>query len=83
MRKLYTPKGVTTSISADIKMTIMIRNNYYSVAGHEERTIPQDPDVDIEKEWEFLYEELQDSVAQELQQIKDSLKIKNKNFTNS
>lgn len=75
-RKMYIPKGVTTSISADIKMTIMIRNNYYSVAGHEERSIPDSPDVDIEKEWEFLYEELENSVAMELQQIKDNLKPK-------
>ena len=75
-RKIYVPKGITTSISADIKMTIMIKNNYYSVAGHEERSIPESDDVDLEKEWEFLYEELENSVAAELQQIKDALKSK-------
>lgn len=76
MAKRYVPKGKTTVISADIKMTIMVRNNYYSVAGHEERSIPDTEDVDIQKEWQFLYEELQDTVSLELQEIKDSLKIK-------
>lgn len=75
-KKMYVPKGITTSISADVKMTIMIRNNYYSVAGHEERSIPNTEDIDMEKEWQFLYEELEDTVSTQLQQIKDSLKLR-------
>lgn len=75
-RKMYVPKGVTTSISADIKMTVKIRDNYYSVAGHEERSLPATEDVELEKEWEFLYDELYNEVALQLNDIKKSVRPK-------
>lgn len=75
-RKMYVPKGVTTSISADIKMTVKIRDNYYSVAGHEERSLPATEDVELEKEWEFLYDELYNEVALQLNDIKKSIRLK-------
>ena len=75
-RKMYVPKGVTTSISADIKMTVKIRDNYYSVAGHEERSLPATEDVELEKEWEFLYDELYNEVALQLNDIKKSIRPK-------
>ena len=75
-RKMYVPKGVTTSISADIKMTVKIRDNYYSVAGHEERSLPATEDVELEKEWEFLYDELYNEVALQLNNIKKSVRPK-------
>lgn len=75
-RKMYVPKGVTTSISADIKMTVKIRDNYYSVAGYEERSLPATEDVELEKEWEFLYDELYNEVALQLNDIKKSVRPK-------
>lgn len=75
-RKMYVPKGVTTSISADIKMTVKIRDNYYSIAGHEERSLPATEDVELEKEWEFLYDELYNEVALQLNDIKKSVRPK-------
>lgn len=75
-RKMYVSKGVTTSISADIKMTVKIRDNYYSVAGHEERSLPATEDVELEKEWEFLYDELYNEVALQLNDIKKSVRPK-------
>lgn len=74
--KMYVPKGITTSISADIKMTVKIRDNYYSVAGHEERSLPATEDVELEKEWEFLYDELYNEVALQLNDIKKSVRPK-------
>lgn len=75
MGKMYVPKGVTTCISADVKMTVKIRDNYYSVAGHEERSLPAE-DVNLEYEWNSLYDELYDTVAGQLRSIKASIKNK-------
>lgn len=73
-RKMYLPKSTTTNISADIKMTVKIADNYYSVTGHEERSVPASDEVELDKEWEFLYDELYDEVASQIQQIKDAFK---------
>lgn len=75
-RKMYVSKAKTTVISADVKMTVKIRDNYYSVAGHEERSVPPDDDVELDKEWEFLYEELYNEVEMELREIKASVRTK-------
>ena len=73
---MYRPKGITTNISADIKLTVNVRNDYYSVAAHEERTFPENEDIDLDLEWEFLYDHLYDVAATQLQEIKDSLRRK-------
>lgn len=75
MGKVYVPKGITTCISADVKMTVKIRDNYYSVTGHEERSLPAE-DVNLEYEWDDLYDELYDTVADQLRNIKASFRNK-------
>lgn len=76
MGKMYVPKGITTCISADVKMTVKIRDNYYSIAGHEERSLPASEDVNLEYEWDDLYDELYDTVAGQMRSIKASVKNK-------
>lgn len=74
--KMYRPKGKPTLISADVKMTINVRNDYFSVSAHEERTFPENEEIDLDMEWQFLYEHLHDVAYEELQEIKDSFKRK-------
>lgn len=57
-RRQYEPKAVPTSITANVKLTVKIRDNFISVEGREERTVPPDPDVNLDKEWQFLYDDV-------------------------
>lgn len=75
MSKTYVPKGITTCISADVKMTVKIKDNYYSIAGHEERSLPAE-DVNLEYEWNDLYDELYNTVASQVREIRASLRTK-------
>ncbi len=68
-RKAYTQQAVTTGISADVKMTIKINDNYFSVSAHEDRTVPETANVD--KEWEFLYESVYNVCAKEILEIQE------------
>lgn len=81
-KEVYTQKAVTTGISADVKMTIKINDNYYSVTTHEDRTLPTNTDVNLQEEWDFLYESIYNVCAEQILQIKEQLtdKKKRKNF---
>lgn len=55
----YTPKALTTKISASSSVTIKIRDNYYKVEFSEEREIPDFCDegkLDVEKERQALFD---------------------------
>lgn len=72
-KEVYVQKAVTTGISADVKMTIKIRDNYYSVNAHEDRTVPDSPDVNLHKEWVLLYNSVYDECVERLGEIKEAL----------
>ena len=75
MASKYISKGITTSISADVKMTVKIRDDYYSICGHEERSLPAE-NVNLEYEWNDLYDELYDVVGEQIRNIKASFRRK-------
>ena len=76
-KKVYEPKAVPSTIAAKVKLTIKIKDNFISVEGYEERTVPPDAvDVDMEKEWQFLYEELESTVDEEMANYIDEMQSK-------
>ena len=69
-KKVYVPKAVPTTISAKVKLTVKIKDNYFSVEGNEERTIPVEAkDVDLSKEWDLLWEDVETVCDNELANI--------------
>ncbi len=73
-KKMYKIKGKTTSIAADIKITLKVRDNYISVSGHEERAISEDPAIDMDREWEDLWDSLFVQCDEEAGKLKASVR---------
>lgn len=76
MKKIYTPKAVPTMISASTSTTLKIKDNYFKVEVHEERSVPQDADVDMDKEWDFLFDELNGICDGQVEDILKNFRVK-------
>ena len=67
--KVYKQKAITSTISADVKMTVKLGDNYFSISGHEERTVPNEPDVELDREWEFLWDNVYEECDKEMEKV--------------
>lgn len=63
----YEQKAVTTRILAASKVSIQIRNSFYTLEFQEERTIPDIEGVDLETEKALLWQEVNSQVDQQIQ----------------
>lgn len=52
----YEPKAIITKIQATSRMSLKVRDNYFTVEYSEERAVPDLEDVDIEKEKALLWD---------------------------
>ena len=70
-KKEYQSKAVTTTIKATSRRSIGIANrtstDYYTIEYTEERTIPED--ADIEKERTFLWDTVNSEVDKQIEDI--------------
>jgi len=64
----------TTRIQATQRMSVKIRDNYYTVEFLEEREIPNNPNIDLEQEKALLFESVQNTVYAQVQEIVDGLR---------
>lgn len=76
-RELYAPKAITSSISAKVKLTMKVRDNYISVEGNEERTVPDVAGVNMDKEWRFLWDNVYDVCDAEMAKILKEMGLEN------
>lgn len=74
MSKAYEVKGKTTKITATSRCAIKIRDNYYTIEASEERSI--DEPADMEKEWQALFDSINDIVDGQIQDIADTFQRK-------
>ena len=74
--KPYQVKATTTSISAHVKITLKVRDNFVSVEGIEERSVPTDVDVNVGKEWDALWDSVYATCDEELALILKDMKVK-------
>lgn len=58
----YTSKAITTQIKATSRVSVKIRENFYTLEYTEERTVPQVEGVDLEKERELLWDKVNSEV---------------------
>lgn len=69
----YEIKGVPTKITATSRSAVKIRDNFYTVEASEERSIPNS-DVDMEKEYDALFNEVNDVVDKQVKDIVETFK---------
>lgn len=68
-KKEYQSLGVTTSIAITSRASVNINNKYYTVEYHEERQIPDLPEVDLVKERKLLWDTCNAEVDVQLEEI--------------
>ena len=65
----YEVKGVPTKITATSRVAIKIKDNYYTVECSEERAIPDVEGVDIDKERQALFDDVNATVDGQIEDI--------------
>lgn len=65
----YEVKGVPTKVTATSRVAIKIKDNYYTVECSEERSIPDVEGVDIEKERQALFDDVNATVDGQIEDI--------------
>ena len=65
----YEVKGISTKVTATSRVAIKIKDNYYTVECSEERSIPDVEGVDIEKERQALFDDVNATVDGQIEDI--------------
>lgn len=68
----YVSKAVTTSITATSRASVKVKDCYYTVEFSEERSLPQD--CDVEKERAILWDVVNTEVDNQVQDIVNMFK---------
>ena len=71
---MYESKAKVTKITATSRVAIKVRDNYYTTEYSEERTIPDIEGVDIEEERKILFDEVNNIVDTQCEEIIKSFK---------
>lgn len=71
-KKVYESKAVTTSIRITSRASVKVRDNFYTVEYCEERSIPED--ADLEQEKKILWDTCNNEVDYQIQEILEMYK---------
>ena len=71
-KKVYESKAVTTAIRITSRASIKVRDNFYTVEYCEERSIPED--ADLEQEKKILWDACNNEVDYQIQEILEMYK---------
>ena len=74
MENEYQSKAVVTTIKATSKVTLKIKDNFFSVEYTEERTIPDVEGIDIDKERKILFDDVNATVDDQASEIRNTFK---------
>jgi len=74
--KVYESKATTTKITATSRAAVKIRDNYYTVEFSEERSIPTTDGVDMERERAMLFDDVNEVVDKQVEDILKSFQPK-------
>ena len=72
--KGYESKATVTTIKATSKVTLKIKDNFFSVEYAEERTVPDVDGVDIDAERECLFEDVNNVVDTQANEIRKTFR---------
>ena len=70
----YVSKAVINKISATSRMSVKINDNFYTIEYTEERMIPNIDDIDVIKEKELLWKDVNEEVDNQIEEIYDLYK---------
>lgn len=65
----YEVKGKTTKITATSRCAIKIKDNFYTQELIEERVLPENEEVDLNKEYEALFNSINDEIDRQMGDI--------------
>ena len=65
----YVSHAIPTEISATSRCAVKISDNYYTIEATEKRTISNTNGIDMDKEWTALFDEVNDIVDNQCQDI--------------
>lgn len=69
----YEVKGKTTKFTAVSRCAIKIKDNYYTLELSEERVLPEDAEVDMDKEYEALFDNLNTQIDRQMEDVLNSI----------
>ena len=70
----YESKAIVTTIKATSRVAIKIKDNYYTVEYTEERAIPDVDGIDVERERQILWADVNDIVDAQAEDIVKTFK---------
>lgn len=70
----YEVKGKTTKITATSRCAIKIKDNFYTQELIEERVLPENEEVDLNKEYEALFNSINDEIDRQMQDILETFR---------
>ena len=62
-------KAIITTIRATSRASVKVRDNFYTVEYCEERTLPNDADIDIEAERQMLWDTVNRECDNQIEEI--------------
>lgn len=70
----YEVKGKTTKITATSRCAIKVKDNYYTLELSEERVMPDDKSIDLDKEYDALFNSINSEIDTQMQDVLNSIK---------
>ena len=70
----YISHAAVTEISATSRCAVKVNDNFYTIEASETRAIVDEAGVDMDKEWSFLFDELNTVVDNQCQEIINTFK---------
>ena len=74
-KKEYVSMMATTEISATSRCAVKIKDNFYTIEASETKTVIDDGGIDMDKEWDILFDELNEVVDKQCDDIAKTFKI--------
>lgn len=72
----YLSHTIPSKISAVSRMAVKIKDNFYTFEASQERTVEDVEGIDIEKEYQLLFDDLNDCIDAQVQELVSYLKNK-------
>lgn len=69
----YEVKGRTTKITATSRCALKVKDNYYTLELSEERVMPEETEVDLNREYEAIFNSINNEIDNQMQDILDSI----------
>lgn len=72
----YESKAVTKEFTATSRCAIKVRDNYYTLELSEKREIPEGAEVDMDKEYELLFDSLNAHIDKQMEDVLSATKAR-------